>query len=120
MEQVWFPGVHSDVGGGYPQQDLSGITLEWMVKKAKADGLKIYSNHKVKVDPKADGVLHDSGSGIARLFTKKQRTGHAAPYGAGAVPAGYSESLAARTWDDNGELGWLTGPNNRDSKGGRK
>ena len=74
VEQVWFPGVHSDVGGGYPEHDLSDITLEWMVKKAKADGLKIYHNHKVTVDPNADGVLHDSRSGIARLFRKKQRT----------------------------------------------
>ena len=73
MEQVWFPGVHSDVGGGYPEHDLSDITLEWMVKKAKADGLRIYSNHKVTADPNTDGVLHDSGSGIARLFSKKQR-----------------------------------------------
>jgi len=74
VEQVWFPGVHSDVGGGYPEHDLSDITLEWMVKKAKADGLKIYPNHKVTVDRNPDGVLHDSRSGIARLFRKKQRT----------------------------------------------
>jgi len=72
VEQVWFPGVHSDVGGGYPQHDLSDITLEWMVKKAEADGLRIY--RRVTVNPNADGVLHDSRSGIARIFRKKQRT----------------------------------------------
>ena len=31
--QVWFPGVHSNVGGGYDDQDLSNITLAWMISK---------------------------------------------------------------------------------------
>lgn len=29
--QVWFPGVHSNVGGGYPDQELANITLAWMM-----------------------------------------------------------------------------------------
>ncbi|KAI6096788.1 hypothetical protein EV401DRAFT_1880084 [Pisolithus croceorrhizus] len=29
--QVWFPGAHSDVGGGYERQDLSDLALFWMV-----------------------------------------------------------------------------------------
>jgi uncharacterized protein (DUF2235 family) len=39
VEQVWFPGGHSDVGGGYQQCDLSEITLSWMMHKAKENGL---------------------------------------------------------------------------------
>ena len=39
VEQVWFPGVHSDVGGGYQQCQLSDITLSWMMQKAKENGL---------------------------------------------------------------------------------
>jgi hypothetical protein len=31
LKQVWFSGSHSDVGGGYPDHDLSDITLIWMV-----------------------------------------------------------------------------------------
>jgi uncharacterized protein (DUF2235 family) len=36
--QVWFAGVHSDVGGSYPQlkSGLSNITLKWMMDEAKA------------------------------------------------------------------------------------
>jgi uncharacterized protein (DUF2235 family) len=41
MEQVWFTGVHCDVGGGYPEHGLSDITLAWMVSKAVALGLAI-------------------------------------------------------------------------------
>ena len=29
--QVWFPGVHTNVGGGYNDQELANITLAWMM-----------------------------------------------------------------------------------------
>ncbi|MCJ1409057.1 hypothetical protein MMC19_003134 [Ptychographa xylographoides] len=31
LRQVWFPGVHSNVGGGYPDQGIANITLAWMI-----------------------------------------------------------------------------------------
>ncbi|MFO0937646.1 MAG: DUF2235 domain-containing protein [Gemmataceae bacterium] len=42
--QVWFPGVHTDVGGGYTGDStpgLAGIPLGWMVREAKAAGITI-------------------------------------------------------------------------------
>jgi uncharacterized protein (DUF2235 family) len=39
VKQVWFTGVHSDVGGGYPECGLSDTALLWMVTEAKARGL---------------------------------------------------------------------------------
>jgi len=39
MQQVWFTGVHCDVGGGYPERGLADITLAWMMSKAIALGL---------------------------------------------------------------------------------
>ncbi|OGU59497.1 MAG: hypothetical protein A2X64_08265 [Ignavibacteria bacterium GWF2_33_9] len=47
LEQKWFIGSHSNVGGGYPCTGLSDIALEWMVDKAVLCGLslnKINSN----------------------------------------------------------------------------
>ncbi|TVQ10620.1 MAG: DUF2235 domain-containing protein [Balneolaceae bacterium] len=41
MEQVWFAGVHSNVGGGYTTTGLSDIALEWMAGKASAAGLAL-------------------------------------------------------------------------------
>jgi len=41
LEQVWFAGVHCDVGGGYPETGLSDVTLSWMLGKAKNLGLQI-------------------------------------------------------------------------------
>ncbi|ATX79029.1 Uncharacterized protein, PA2063/DUF2235 family [Mariprofundus aestuarium] len=73
IEQVWFPGVHTDVGGGYEHDGLSGITLEWMVKKATAQGLLIYPKHKVVIKPDSTDWAHNSRAGMASLFRKKQR-----------------------------------------------
>jgi hypothetical protein len=39
VEQVWFPGVHSDVGGGYRLCGLSDTTLLWMASEAGQRGL---------------------------------------------------------------------------------
>lgn len=43
MKQVWFAGVHSDVGGGYPEKEsgLSKIALQWMLREAEAAGLLV-------------------------------------------------------------------------------
>ncbi len=43
IKQVWFAGVHSDVGGSYPEEQsgLSKLTLEWMLREASFAGLKV-------------------------------------------------------------------------------
>lgn len=33
IEQVWFPGVHSDIGGGYSEHRLGDIVLNWMIER---------------------------------------------------------------------------------------
>lgn len=35
LKQVWFTGVHCDIGGGYPDTSLSDIALLWMVDRAR-------------------------------------------------------------------------------------
>ena len=37
--QVWFAGSHGNVGGGYPQTDLSDIAFDWMMRRAVDQGL---------------------------------------------------------------------------------
>lgn len=43
IKQVWFAGVHSDIGGSYPetQSGLSKLALEWMLQEACRFGLKV-------------------------------------------------------------------------------
>lgn len=75
MEQMWFSGVHSDVGGGYAEHQLSDIALEWMMEKAKGAGLAIDKQvadaHPGTATP--TGRLHNSYQGLFRLMGKKRR-----------------------------------------------
>lgn len=61
IEQVWFSGVHSDVGGGEPSDGsgttmLSGISLAWMIERASKLGLKFdqdaLADYPFPLDPK--------------------------------------------------------------------
>lgn len=42
VKEVWFSGVHGDIGGGYAEKDsrLAKIPLQWMINETKAMGLK--------------------------------------------------------------------------------
>ena len=48
IKEVWFAGVHSDVGGSYPESEsqLSKIALQWMVCEAEPAGLKVDQGRK--------------------------------------------------------------------------
>jgi uncharacterized protein (DUF2235 family) len=50
LEQRWFPGAHSDVGGGYPDRRLSDLALRWMPDRAAEAGLEV-----APVAARADG-----------------------------------------------------------------
>jgi uncharacterized protein (DUF2235 family) len=41
--QVWFAGVHADIGGGYPEKEsgLSKFPLIWMIEEARKCGLAV-------------------------------------------------------------------------------
>ena len=43
ISQVWFAGVHSNVGGGYPD-DARLYSLLWMINEARHCGLKFKSD----------------------------------------------------------------------------
>jgi len=61
IDQVWFAGAHSDVGGGYVTRRLADIPLVWMAKKAEADGLVLDWSclpDPTRLDPHAP--THDS------------------------------------------------------------
>jgi uncharacterized protein (DUF2235 family) len=68
IQQVWFAGAHSDVGGGYRTRSLANIPLQWMAKQAEAAGLAIDWKclpETSALDPTAPS--HDSSSGLFRL-----------------------------------------------------
>ncbi len=70
IEQVWFPGVHSNVGGGYPKDGLAYVSLNWMMQHASQAGLKFneetWKSYQLLSD--SDGPLYDSRAGTGRFF----------------------------------------------------
>ena len=82
--QVWFAGVHSNVGGGYPDDSLAHVSLAWMLAEAEAAGLKF--KKFPDADPDAliytdsaknkDGRLYDSRSGLGGYYRYSPRKIH--------------------------------------------
>jgi uncharacterized protein (DUF2235 family) len=69
VEEVWFTGVHSDVGGGYPESTLSFVPLVWMANQL--DGRLRFQRGTIqhfKEYQSAIGPMHDSRSGAAVLY----------------------------------------------------
>jgi hypothetical protein len=63
-EQRWFSGAHSDVGGGYGDDELPDLTLNWMMRKAS--GLGLAFTHAVEPSAGAwHGEIHDSFKAFA-------------------------------------------------------
>ena len=76
ISQVWFTGVHSDIGGGYPQDGLSYVTFDWMLDRAAAYGLKYFDEpRELLVDPQINpnDKLNDSRKGLAGYYRYKPR-----------------------------------------------
>jgi uncharacterized protein (DUF2235 family) len=68
IEQVWFPGVHSDVGGSYPEAGLSDGALKWMLNKAAAQGLVVNIEMYDHIVPNCADKLHRSFKGFWLLL----------------------------------------------------
>jgi hypothetical protein len=126
VEQVWFPGMHCDVGGGYPDHRVSDVPLLWMVDRAQGCGLAfdpeafirqsggdasscaddgtVRSRTCVDPDPLAD--IHKSRKGFYRLLPPYLR-----PLGVGTGSCKSVASTAVERYRDSvsyAPLGLLT------------
>lgn len=75
IEQVWFAGVHSNVGGGYPKYQMSLVTLDWMIERARVYGLRVREEEVQNIRRAADvhGKLYDSRRGAASYYRYRPR-----------------------------------------------
>jgi len=70
--QVWFPGVHSDIGGGYGDKAIGNITWDFMMREASKRGLVIdpaRPTPSVRLDPLP--AQHESFDADWRLLSKR-------------------------------------------------
>jgi uncharacterized protein (DUF2235 family) len=74
VEQVWFAGSHSNIGGGYRNSGLSDIALQWMIEKAEACGLSFDQEYvRQCVVPRVDDVLVDSRTLFYKAWPRAER-----------------------------------------------
>lgn len=74
VEQVWFAGVHSDVGGWYDERGLANVALAWMVGKAKQRGLEVDENKLARFHADPHDKMHESFSGFWKFRGSRVRT----------------------------------------------
>ena len=72
IEQVWFAGDHSDIGGGHRERGLSDITLAWMIAKAKHNGLVFKAGYEQTLTPDSHDYLHNPRERIKKWFYRKK------------------------------------------------
>ena len=59
IEEIWFPGVHADVGGGYSDSGISDIALDYMINQFKKKGVRFDKQKLSEVKPNLTGQVHD-------------------------------------------------------------
>lgn len=85
VRQVWFAGVHSDVGGSYREKGLSNVALRWMLQQAEAAGMRLRDDWDDKLEPgpnapsgpgmrsRDEEAQHESRKSLWRVFPKVKR-----------------------------------------------
>ena len=76
ITQVWFAGVHSNVGGGYPDDSLAHVSLTWILSEAKRRGLTLKETpdadpdafKRVRSTQDKDGRIYDSRNGLGGYY----------------------------------------------------
>jgi uncharacterized protein (DUF2235 family) len=79
ITQIWFSGVHADVGGGYPRKSLSLVSLDWMITQVESSkniqGIDFIEDIRVRYKNQSDwnGPQHNSRSGLGVYYRYKPR-----------------------------------------------
>jgi uncharacterized protein (DUF2235 family) len=92
IEQTWFRGCHSDVGGGNPRRGLSDCALDWMAERAESCGL-VVDRPRLDLHPNQSDAIEDSRAGLGKLYPREPRLVAKLCEDAGAVVR-YDESAS--------------------------
>lgn len=76
LKQVWFAGVHADIGGSYAPDDdgscLSDISMCWLVREAEEQGLA-FEDFLSNCSLNPHSRQHDEYEGLFRFLGKYER-----------------------------------------------
>jgi uncharacterized protein (DUF2235 family) len=131
VEQVWFSGVHCNIGGGYPDSSLSDIALLWIAEKARRHGIEFRpgafpagssasagsaTSTDFSVAPDALGPARESRTGMYRLVPAYFRPVGAQEHGCESVA---SSAVLRRDkvlgYDPANLAAYLDGPSPRET-----
>jgi len=70
VKQYWFPGVHSNIGGGYAKDGLANIALKWVLNDAESFGLEFDTSYIRYFKPYYQDLLVDSNTSRYRVLDK--------------------------------------------------
>jgi uncharacterized protein (DUF2235 family) len=75
VTQVWFAGMHSNVGGGYPDDPLAYVSLDWIMSEAERAGLRFKKDERERIRATADacGKIYDSRHGLGGSYRYQPR-----------------------------------------------
>ncbi len=71
LSQIWFSGVHANVGGGYPDDSLAFISLDWMMGESERNEGLVYipeERQRIKTQANLNGPVYDNRSGVGNLY----------------------------------------------------
>jgi len=124
LRQCWFPGCHTNIGGGYPDQEIADMSLAWMLERTRElldwdwDYLRAITTNGGGGNRRewAEGRIYDSATGLMRLLGKKQRT--PAAYHAGDTGECVHVSARVRKqicpgWDGGALKDWRWDPDSK-------
>jgi uncharacterized protein (DUF2235 family) len=97
LEQAWFAGVHSNVGGGCSPDGLANEALHWMVEKAEALGLEFDNKYLEFFRPCFNSTLSDSMSAKYKMLGAHVRPIGRQPAAGERV---HQSALDRRAWPD--------------------
>ena len=71
LQQVWFAGVHTDVGGGYPDCGLGDVAGQWMAREAQTCGLGLEPHLLQRMKPDYAGTQHNEYKGFYKAMGRR-------------------------------------------------
>jgi hypothetical protein len=103
LRQVWFPGAHADVGGGYPDDGQSYVALCWMIEEAAKLGLRFEPNlvESYAAIATPTGRIYDSRSGFGAFWRYQPRDVQML-MGAGNTPLVHSSVITRMSYGNDG------------------
>ena len=76
ITQVWFAGVHANIGGGYHDDSLANVSLNWMLEQSeKNSGLKFIPGERLRLKNAANinGPKNDNRTGAGNMYRYSPR-----------------------------------------------